>query len=320
MNITRTFFINHKLELSEKKSKIMNHKAATGTITFSGLNTGPITLEMVLAFKYLGVPVCCSPHSLFRNYNDQVKKRAQTYLSSVLSLVKTGPDRADLAYTLWVCCALPAILYGSEIIPLTLATISEIERCQSQVGKFILQIPRSSASVASNIDAGLKPVWSVIAERVLSYACHTMKKSPVFWPKIAMDVNLASGSKSSYTRYLLKWKSATDTSLLDIKLIKKAVTRAAISDVIKQQQEHSTTTFAMSPPNLSTRAKWFQPKAWVSDSCRTKIISVFRACNSGLGNRGPTKDGRFFSLCPLCSSVGINALNNEVIPLSYCFA
>ena len=312
MSITRTFFANHRLELSTKKSKIMDYHASTGDITFTGSQTDPVTLEQVLSFKYLGVPVSCSPYSLFKNFNDQVKKRSQSYLASVLSLVKTGPDRADLAYTLWTSCALPSILYGTEVIPLTQATISEVEKCQSQVGKFILQLPRSTACVSACIDAGLKPVWAVIAEKVLLYASTTMRKPALYWPRIAMSVSMDSGYKSPYTRYLLKWKAATDTSLLSAKLIKRSVARAAIVNVLDQQRVSCTTTFAMNPPETQSKNKWFKPKGWVTDSCRTKIVSQFRACNASLGNRGPTKDGRFFKLCPLCAEISIDAINNEV--------
>ena len=45
--------------------------------------------------------------------------------------IKSGPDRSNLAYTLWNAVALPSILYGSEVIPLTQGTINEIEKCQS---------------------------------------------------------------------------------------------------------------------------------------------------------------------------------------------
>ena len=144
----------------------MTHDAATGKTTFQGSSTlSPVILEQVLNFKYLGVPLGCSPISLFKSFNDQVKKKARNYLSSVLSLVKTGPDRSDMAYTLWSTCALPSILYGAEVLPLLQSTILEVERCQTIVGKFILQLPTNSANVSSHIDAGLKPVWSVIAEK-----------------------------------------------------------------------------------------------------------------------------------------------------------
>ena len=310
MDITRTFFKNHRLELSEKKSKIMSLIASTGHTTFIGTQSFPVTLEEVLCFKYLGVSISCSPYSMFKKYNELVKKRSQSYLASVMSLVKTGPDRTELAHTLWTRCALPSILYGCEVMPLTQDAINVVEKCQHQVGKFMLQLPRSSANVSASIDAGLKPVWALIADRVLLYACSTLKKDSLYWPKVALNVNLASGYKSPYTRYLLRWKSATDSSIISEKIIRKNVSKAAIDDVLKEHEEHSTTTFPMNTPDHA--AKWFKPKSWVTDSCSTKIIARFRACNVGLGNRGPTKDGQFYSLCPLCAEDGIDALNNEV--------
>ena len=146
MNITRTFFKNHKLELSEKKSKLISHSAATGQVTFKGTQASNLTLEEVLTCKYLGVPLSCTPHNLLSKFNEQVKTRSEAYLTQVLSLVKTGPDRAELAHTLWTCVALPSILYATEVLPLTQATISEVQKCQSVVGKFILQLPRSSVT------------------------------------------------------------------------------------------------------------------------------------------------------------------------------
>ena len=70
----------------------------------------------------------------------------------------------------------------------------------------------------------------------------------------------------------------------------------------------------MNGPGFSIKDDRWRPKSWVNDSCFTRIFAEFRSCNSGLGNRGPTKDGRFFKLCPLCTSAGKTALNNEVIP------
>jgi hypothetical protein len=313
MEITRKFFSNHRLELSETKSKIMSHDAATGETTFySSSNLDPILLEQVLSFKYLGIPVNCSPFSFFKNFNQQVKKKAQNYLSSVLSLVRSGPDRSELAFTLWTRCALPSILYGSEIIPLTQDTISEVERCNTIVGKFILQLPRSSANVSCYLDAGLKPIWAVISEKVLLYAQSTMSRPSSYWPKLAMDENISHGSQSPYTRYLLKWKNATNCFGLNPKQIKTSVKRSAVIDILNQQRTTCTSSFAMNGPLFSSNNVWFKPKTWVSDSCTSKIISQFRACNSGLGNRGPTKNGLFFKLCPLCAKTGVNSLNNEV--------
>ena len=313
LGIVRKYFDSHKLQISTAKTKIMTYDAATGNTVFKGSDTlSPISFEAVLSFKYLGIPFCSSPYGLFKSFNEQVKRKAKQYLSSVLALVRTGPDRSKLAHTLWTLVALPSILYGSDVVPLTQATINEVERCQTLVGKFILQLPRNSANVCSYLDAGLKPIWAVISEKVMAYSSSTMRKPLSYWPKVAMDEHLTLGSKSAYTRYLLKWKAATGSFGLQLEQLKTSVSNAAIAQILKDQKLSSSSTFAMNSPVVSSKKDWFSPKPWVNDSFYSKIISEFRACNTGLGNRGPTKAGEFFKLCPLCSKVNERAINNEV--------
>ena len=312
MNMTREYFTHHKLDISEQKSKIMSFDAATNQCTFQGNQPHSITLQQIVSFKYLGIPISCKPYCMFKDYNEQVKNRARKYLASVISLVKSGPDRSDLAYALWTSCAVPSILYGAEVIPLTQGTIKEIETCQSKVGKFILQTPNSTADVSANIDAGLKPIWSIIAEKVLTYASKTLKQPESFWPRRALSLNISMGYDSPYTRNLIHWKTKVDTTLLSIPKIKKATNRAAILSILKQC-ETLPTVFAMSTPSSTSKHCWFKKKQWVSDSSISKILCLFRACNASLGNRGPTKDGQFFKNCPLCSKAGVETKNNEAV-------
>ena len=314
MGITRRFFINHKLDISCSKSKIMTHNASTGKTVFCGRDIDPLQLEEVISYKYLGIHLNCSPYNFFRTFNENVKKKARSYLSGVLALTRSGPNRSALAHALWTICGLPSILYGTEIIPLTQDTIKEVERCNTAVGKFMLQIPRSSANVACYIDAGLKPVCSVIAEKVLLYAHRVMAKPSTYWPKMAMEENLASGTKSPYTRFLLKIKAESNCLHLNSDHIRKSVKTSAINNILDQLRATSTTSFALMPLGSScSRLPWFRPKPWVSDSGISRIISSFRTCNTGLGNRGPAKNGQFYKLCPLCLRTGTKALNNEVI-------
>ena len=310
---TRTFFHTHHLSISQKKSKILSFDSASGQTTFHNpSNSSPLTLDQVVVFKYLGVPLSSSPYSLFSSFNEQVKLRSQTYLSRVLALVRSGPDRSDLAYSLWNQVALPSILYGAEVLPLTESTIKEVEKCQTVVAKFILQVPRSTANVCSYIDGGFRPIWSHIAEKVLLYAHRVMTKPETFWPKMAMNETLHHGTKSPYSRYLFKWKKMTDTYDLNPKQIKSSVRSSAISSIISQQRLTRLSTFAMNTPGDSSVHQWFRPKQWVSDSGFSQIFSQFRSCNAGLGNRAPAKNGQYYKLCPLCEKEGRKALNNEV--------
>ena len=292
MTKTRNFFLHHHLEISVTKSKIMSFDAQTGKTLFQdSINSSSLLLDQVISFKYLGVPLNCSPYHLFNCFNKQVQQRAQSYLSRVLSLVKSGPDRSSLAYTLWNQVAIPSILYGSEVIPLTQGTINEVERCQSAVGKFSLQIPRSSACVSANIDAGFKPIKFILAEKVILYANTTMSKPASFWPKLAMNENINLGSKSPYTRYLMRLKTATGSFGLSRQQTLSSIRKAAITHILDQQRIVRTTTFAMNAPRpLTSVNRWFKPKPWLSESGFSKIFAQFRAANTGLGNRGPAKN------------------------------
>ena len=306
--ITEEFCIKVRLELSEEKSKVMTHDAATGRMIFSNNNAfTSLELEQVLMFKYLGLPISAAPYSLFKSFNENVKKKAKAYLTSVLSLVKAGPDRSELAHTLWTRCAIPSILYGCEIMPVSQITLREVEKCQGTVGKFILQLPQSSANVGCVIDAGLRPIWSVIAEKVIIFANRLMRRDEDYWPKKAFRYHLSIQDKSPYYKYLRSWKSDTSAFGVDEFRLRAAVRKSAIIKTLNEQRRTSVTTFAMNPPTL--HARWFQPKSWVSDSPYSKVIAEFRSCNLGLGNRGPTKDGRFIKICLLCQPP---ALNNEV--------
>ena len=311
MGITRQFFSIHKLDISENKSKVMSHNASTGKVTFNGHNLDPLQLDEVLVFKYLGIHLSCSPYSFFKSFNENVKNKARSYLSSVLSLTRSGPNRSALAHSLWTLCGLPSILYGAEVIPLTQDTIAEVEKCNTAVGKFILQIPRSSSDVACYIDAGLKPISAIVAEKVLLYAHSIMNKPATYWAKIAMDENLAIGSRSSYSRYFLKLVTSFNCLQFTPEQIKKSVHKCTVSNIFNKLRATSTTSFPLVHGRFSGGI-WFKPKPWVSDSGVSRIIASFRICNSGLGNRGPAKNGQFYKLCPLCSNVGLTALNNEV--------
>ena len=223
----------------------MSYDASTGKVTFNGIHLDPLQLEEVIVFKFLGIHLNCSPYSFFRSFNENVKKKARSYLSSVLSLTRSGPSRSALAHTLWTVCGIPSILYGAEIIPLTQDTIDVVEKCNTAVGKFILQIPRSSSDVCCYIDAGLKPISAILSEKVLLYAYTIMKKPATYWARLAMDENLAFGSRSSYARYLLKLKTSSNCLQMTPEQIKKSVQNSAISNIFKQLHATSTNSFPL---------------------------------------------------------------------------
>ena len=270
---TLIFFKLHHLEISVNKTKIMVKDGPENIVFYGTDDLGPVAFEAVCKFKYLGITLDTSARCFVKEFNENVKRKAERYFYSVLSLSRTGPDRTKVAYTLWTACALPSILHGAEIMPISETTLSALERLNAQVGKFILQIPRSSANSTALIDAGLKPVWAVIAERTLLYAKSLMNKPKGYWPKIALTDNLQEGLKSHYTSYLTKWMSLCHTSLTTKQSIKKSVLRASINSIKKQNSKTQLTCFAMNLPD-SSKQKWFSPRTWVCDSINSKTIPL----------------------------------------------
>ena len=173
-------------------------------------------------------------------------------------------------------------------------------------------MPHSSAKVVSYLDAGLRPVWSLIAERMLAYARKTQEKDPSNWTRIALEENISLGDSSPYIRNLLHWKERTNIYGLNRDMITKYVRKAAMEDVLIMANRFQTTTFAMSIPGSSSMTPWFKPKKWVSDCGISKIFAQFRCSNAGFGNRASASDGKRYKLCPLCLKDGSQALNNEV--------
>ena len=104
-----------------------------------------------------------------QEYNKRVLANARNYKHHILSLTRNGPDRGDLAFALWANCAIPAILYGTECAPLLKKTITELERIQARVGKFILQLPALATNTVSGLDAGLRPIQELVDARILKF-------------------------------------------------------------------------------------------------------------------------------------------------------
>ena len=304
IRITEDYLSKHKLQISQTKSKILSHCAETGELHLAG----GLTLDQVLFFKYLGVDLNCSPRSLFKSFNQAIRRKASGYVARVFSLVRSGPNRAILAYTLWVKVATPAFLYGSEIIPLTKETLSHLERCQLRVGKFLLQIEESSASSAVHIDAGLKPMWALVAERVLNYWKSVLMRPENILTTQAMKEQLAMGMKSEYFRNLCKWKALTGVNGIWNNNIQELVNKAAMKYVLNQQLSKPT-AMALNHPQGNN---WFSHKAWIGDDLLVKNFAEFRVMNAGLGNRKPAPDGGVHKECVLCSRKGLAAKNDEV--------
>ena len=78
-------------------------------------------------------------------------------------------DRAKVARSLWMARALPAILYCSESMVLTGATVGKLERIQNIIARFITQVPEGSTNGVALMNVGLMPIKYRLWQRKASY-------------------------------------------------------------------------------------------------------------------------------------------------------
>ena len=106
---------------------------------------------------------------------------AKSLAYTILNLTKEGLDRGLISARLWEQCAVPALLYATETMVLSKDTISKLEEAQQVVGRFILQVGRSTARAAIWIDVGLMPMKRRVQQRRLGFYKRLMSKEQEDW-------------------------------------------------------------------------------------------------------------------------------------------
>ena len=307
LTVLLQYFAEHGLKVSTKKTKLMTFPDGEGDITFIGdYPDSPLTLDIVSKFKYLGVKFSSQPYKLFSDFNLSVTQKCDSFLHSLLSLTRDGPDRSFMALTMWRQIALPSILYGVECIPLTQNTIKKIQNTQNQIAKYALQVPNSSANLQVIIDAGLFPIQFIICQKVLQYA-NKLKFRP--------NHNLASvcfshsfATNSRYAQYVNSQLSLLNTFPHIPTNIPRAI-HLAIVELLETTLPQFSSCLVLKIPALDSLGSC---KQWLNDTVQSGVYAKFRSLNCNLGNRFQTMEGFSSKICPFCYQDGKIAQNNEI--------
>ena len=296
------------LNISKEKSKIvcMNAKEKEEGATQEGL-------EEVLMQSYLGVEMVIGKQV---NFLGSRLRLAMKYFTSCKSLASSSPDPVLFATTIWFRVALPSIMYGTESIILTPYEIMEIEKIQSNLGKFILQLHGKAANVLANLLAGFKPFQSIYYERVLKYYC-TMKNYDEFhWAKKALEESQRMGSDSAYAKRigeiwtLLGWDGEEAT-------IKYYTDLHGVNYINKERQAHYASCKLLGKSSLETIAL---KSHMLSHDVYGKAYHEFMTFDAGLGNRKPLDNEQPLKICVLCRNDGLLRDSGEAHLLFECGA
>ena len=231
------------------------------------------------------------------------------FMTRALCLTRLGPCRSQLLYYLWTAIALPSILYGSEIIPLTKQSLRAISTCQNAIGKSLLQLPRHASNASVPVDAGFRPIQHVVAERVLKYSQKVLLRPPTDWTKKCMSEHISLQTRSPYYKLLMSHRVTVNSSFPSQATLRRCLTKKSIQEVLLLKQNTNSTTMGLSVP-LHPPTTCFQMKPWVTDSWLSKVFARFRSGCTGLGNQLPLPDGATYKRCPLCLRDGVSVPNH----------
>ena len=272
------------------------------------------TLQETMVAKYLGINIQVRGRHILKREKDIVAT-AKRYAFSILGLTRAGLDRSRLARILWETCAIPAILYGTEAMTIGTGTENELEKIQGMIGKFILQVPGSTARAVSWLDAGLMPIRYRIKKRKAGYLWRQINKTrdPLMLECIK---ELFTCRDDPWAEDILNLENEIGISIANstLKEVHKQITHAAALFVLDNKRECSSLNLMPQPQ------AWFTLPGHVNDSWQSKAMSVTRAGNAKLGNRMQNIHGKQWKDCPWCMRNGCKMRLSETHVLLSCKA
>ena len=161
------------MAVNETKSKIIRIGKTVSKLT----NTEEFVFDQVLACKYLGVPIQNKSGTYFNDFSQSCVKKARVFRHSIMQKAKESWDVKHVARELWNKCAIPAILYGAEVLPIRQQELQKLNNEASSLGKFILQLPKTTTNITAFIMAGIDTVEYHYYKRILGCR-HRIDKMP----------------------------------------------------------------------------------------------------------------------------------------------
>lgn len=254
-----------------------------------------LSLRQVIKYKYLGNPAMSSVYKMGIEKQKECIQKAHRYKGSCIFVSRDGPDTVDMILATWCNVAVPAILYGTEMVPFTETTILEIERTQSQVAKYALSLPLGTAGVCAQIDLGMKPFRQVLYEHQLKFYTRVLNLSEKRWVHQAMLDHLSSQWSSPYIGYLAKIRSSI--GLYELPMASSTLLSFMNKYFLSQANSRLS---SLSLPWLSP-IKRFARQEYTREGMASATLASFRFDMVNIGHKYP-RVGRICltKLCPLC--------------------
>ena len=289
--------LHMEINTSKDKSEVIAPDGEVGDLwhVLDGRGLPILSLSQVLQYKYLGTTTLDSMYKTCVEKQKACIKKAHRYKGSCIYLSHDGPDVVDMTVATWSNIAVPAILYGTEMVPFSEASIMEIEKTQNQVAKYALGVPIGTAGICAQLELGMKPFRQLLYEHQLKFYIRVLNLDDDRWVKQAMIDHLSLSWNSPYISYILKIR--TQLGLYEMPM--------EVSVLVKHLDEYfvnltNAKLASHSLPWLSP-VKRIQRQPYTCESDASATIAKCRYDVANIGNKYP-RIGRFVTMkvCPLC--------------------
>ena len=292
-----------EINTGKDKSEVVSPDGAAGDLWQVLDDDGDVVLSLrqVVKYKYLGSTTMSSMHKVGLEKQKTCISKAHKYKGSCLYMSREGPDVVDMTVSTWCNIAIPSILFGTEMVPFSEATILEIERTQNQVARYALGVPSTTAGVCAQIELGLKPFRQVLYEHQLKYYARLLQLGDSRWAKQALLDHHSCTWNSPYISYIQDIRSKL--GLYEMPLSTSRLLSSTKDHFIRQVNKSLA----------SHSLPWILPisslsrKIYVQESAYSSTLSKFRYNVAPIGNKYPRVGGdNVRRYCPVCPDNSAN--------------
>ena len=158
------------LEINEKKSKILIY-TASDTQSCTHIRN----IEIVNSIKYLGVTLT-NKRNCFNEHKKLSLLKAQRLSNVFYSVMTRACDRLLIGKTFWKGLAMPAFLYGSEVIHYTKTELLKFQVLDNKIYRGMLRAPPMTAVEGLRGDVGASSSVARDMKNKLSFARHCLRE------------------------------------------------------------------------------------------------------------------------------------------------
>ena len=232
LNISERHTQTLELLISEKKSMVLSpsfdswdlHNKEGDVIT---------SLEKIICYKYLGIETY---NTMYKTGNAKQQKcilASRRYRGACRYLSRQGPDVVDMSVCTWKNVAIPAILYGTETIVFSQATIDKLDREQARWAKETLGLHQTCSNTAPQVLMGTPGFKELIYKRQLKYFMRLQELPATRYASQALVENETGGWRSPYLLNIARIQEDLDLVQLppSIDLVDEIVSSHCLDDL-----------------------------------------------------------------------------------------